>query len=466
MRLPPVLLVAGLAALASAQDAPPAAPAAEPPKATELTFLRVNEQGAEEWWRPRDGAVVVRVPGGSFLRRPYEGTVAKSDPRPVDVPSFLVDLKEVTNAQFARFLTAQPAAAEHLRADVPGLVRTAGGWEPAPGLAGHPVTACTGKGALAFAAWVGGRLPNAAEWEKAASGTDGRLYPWGDDAPDAARANFGRPALRGLAPAGSRPLGASPYGCLDMAGNAYERVMTKARSGDALPVMIKGGSWASTHPLNLRVLDLCMQSADVADATVGFRCVMDDPDPSRAPRTAPAAAPLRWTADFDAAVKEARERRVPIFLTLQLDTCGQCDRTRAQLFRDARFVAYCNERMVVVAGHVSGDALDDPHPAGEGGACPLYPGLTCAQHEAAYARGLGVVGRFVVSPGNFVLDPDATEKGAGARAVLVAEQRLAKWGDDVEGYLRAFDEARGAIAERDAARKDAHDGAHEDAKGE
>ena len=116
-----------------------------------------------------------------------------------------------------------------------------------------------------------------------------------------------------------------------MAGNVYERVVMpgrRQRDGSPLPIMIKGGSWLSPHPLNLRVADMCVQPLEVAEHSVGFRCVMTDPHPERPTRTAEGPARLRLATDFDAAVAEAKRRRVPIFLSLLIDTCGQCDRTR------------------------------------------------------------------------------------------------------------------------------------------
>ena len=78
-------------------------------------------------------------------------------------------------------------------------------------------------------------------------------------------------------PVGSYPEGVSPFGCLDMAGNVYERCWMR-RGDRRLPIMIKGGSWLSPHPINLRVLDMCVQGMPHAEASVGFRCVMKDPD--------------------------------------------------------------------------------------------------------------------------------------------------------------------------------------------
>jgi formylglycine-generating enzyme required for sulfatase activity len=441
MRLLSAALSLALCVPVLARDEPPA-PAA--PK--RIVFLALNAQGAEEWLRVTDGAVVVRVPRGDYLRRPYEPSATTAEPKAVSVESCYVDKYEVTNARFARFLAARGRDLSKLwREDVPGVVRRGDGFAAAPGMDEFPVTAATGFGALAYAEWAGARLPQQIEWEKAAGGPTGRVWPWGSEPPDASRANFGRPEARGPERVGSHAAGASFYGCMDMAGNVYDRVIVQRGAREA-PAMLKGGSWASPHPLNLRVLDLCMQPTEVADRTVGFRCAMDDDEPERPTRTAAAPPALKLATDFDAAVEEAKRRHVPVFLSLLFDTCGQCDRTRAELFRDPRFVAYCNENLVVIVGHAPGDADDEPHPAREGGACPLYPGLSCEQHLELYSRGLQVVGSFVVSPGNFVLHPDRMKKGAAADVILVREFDLPKWGDDVDAYLAAFEKARAAMA--------------------
>jgi hypothetical protein len=206
--------------------------------------------------------------------------------------------------------------------------------------------------------------------------------------------------------------------------------------------MIRGGSWASPHPLNLRTFDLCMQSLDVGDRTVGFRCVV------REGQGLPlvAGAKLRLAKTWGDALREARERNVPLFLTLQYDTCGQCDRTKVGLFRDPDFVRACNSEVVMAVGHVAHDGADDPHPEDPSGRCTLYPGISCMDHIDLFYEGLKRVDFFRISPGNFLLDP-RTDDACRERVkwLLIDEGELPKSGVGAEAYVEKFRQAQAKL---------------------
>jgi formylglycine-generating enzyme required for sulfatase activity len=176
-----------------------------------------------------DGSLLVLIPAGPFLMGlPESDFLAEDHEKPqrrVDLPAYWIDVYPVTNACYARFLEAGGYERREFW--------TAAGWEwkrrervwhplmwGEPGWDGgaQPVAGVSWFEADAYARWAGRRLPTDAEWEKAARGTDGRRYPWGDAWPSAAVANFDMAAGR-TTPVGLYPEGVSPYGCHDMAGN-------------------------------------------------------------------------------------------------------------------------------------------------------------------------------------------------------------------------------------------------------
>lgn len=156
-----------------------------------------------------DQATYVFIPGGDFLM----GSTLETDEQPehtVTVTSFWISQTEITNAQYGRCVEAGECTPPH-NSD----------WET-PERADFPVTHLDWGQASTYAHWAGGHLPTEAQWEKAARGTDGRTFPWGNEGADAQHLNFN--SSQGPVAVGSYPAGASPYGVLDMAGNVEEWV--------------------------------------------------------------------------------------------------------------------------------------------------------------------------------------------------------------------------------------------------
>jgi formylglycine-generating enzyme required for sulfatase activity len=164
---------------------------------------------------------MVTIPAGEFLMGSPEGK-GRADERPqrsVYLDAFLIDQVEVTNQRYMQFVKATG------HRNPPNPYGT-GPLLSIKGLEQLPVVQTTWYDAKAYCAWAKKRLPTEAEWEKAARGTDGRLYPWGNDPPTATRANFDREweDEHTLHAVGSLPDGDSPYGVKDMAGNVREWV--------------------------------------------------------------------------------------------------------------------------------------------------------------------------------------------------------------------------------------------------
>jgi formylglycine-generating enzyme required for sulfatase activity len=159
--------------------------------------------------------VMVCVPAGAFLMGSTDGDPYANDreqpQHAVHLDAFWIDEHEVTNTQYRKCVEA-------------GACQEPGCWTDSRlSSPDQPVVCVAWDDAQAYAAWVGGRLPTEAEWEKAARGTDGQIYPWGDSPPDCYKANYWGCTGWPLS-VGTHPDGASPYGALDMAGNVWEWV--------------------------------------------------------------------------------------------------------------------------------------------------------------------------------------------------------------------------------------------------
>jgi hypothetical protein len=205
-------------------------------------------------------------------------------------PPFLMDRYEVTNADFQAFVAAggyqSPAywpeqmlvAGELLsfgrameafvdRTGSPAPRGWSGGVHP-PGEADHPVVGVSWYEARAYALWAGKELPTWEQWWYAALGGEAVSYPWGDDVMGVyARANFNQVAT---APVGAHPLGVSPFGVHDMAGNVREWLLD-ARSDDGRRIAV-GGSWLDASYMFEAAHAESFDPA-FSKETIGFRCV-------------------------------------------------------------------------------------------------------------------------------------------------------------------------------------------------
>lgn len=243
---------------------------------TILPAAQVFGEEAAKSITARDGSVMVLVPAGEFVMGSGEGKPDERPPHTVNLPSYYIDKNEVTNAQYFQFMTQTHTP--------PPL-----NWEGAkfkPKTDHWPVTGVSWFDAMRYAAWAGKRLPTEAEWEKAARGTDGRRFPWGnEDQPDARNLS----GSEGVHPVGENPKGASPYGCLDMAGNAWEWVADWYEaypSSDTRSVhfghqykSIRGGG--SIYFYGIDNTGRCSQRGRLVSFgnydALGFRCVQDLP---------------------------------------------------------------------------------------------------------------------------------------------------------------------------------------------
>lgn len=174
------------------------------------------------------------IAAGDFTMGSNDGPDDEKPEHRVFVKSFSIDVLPVSNADFAKFLNARGlknSLGESFYDDDDRDARIHQQnsiWEADRGYATHPVNEVSWVGARDYCSWLNKRLPTEAEWEKAARGTDGRRYPWGNSKPDQTRALYGAP-YNASAPVNAFPAGASPYGVLDLSGNQWEWVASAYR---------------------------------------------------------------------------------------------------------------------------------------------------------------------------------------------------------------------------------------------
>ena len=240
---------------------------------------------------------------GSALERSKHAKLDESPIHAVNLAPFYIDRFPVTNAEYKRFIRSTdypPPAHWH-------------GARLRHGEENLPVVGVNWHDATAYAQWAGKRLPTEAEWEKAARGVDGRIYPWGDNFEPSNSANETHSVTENtnsgliaqlltdhLTPVGSRPSVSSPYGTDDMAGNVWEwtadwyRPYNENRHHEreygAKQKVLRGGSWLEvrdhTAEQYFRCANRLHAPQDYAAKNIGFRCAKD-PTPEEIQRHAP-----------------------------------------------------------------------------------------------------------------------------------------------------------------------------------
>jgi formylglycine-generating enzyme required for sulfatase activity len=206
----------------------------------------------------------ILIPAGPTIQGSTKGADDERPSRKKTLPAFKIDRTEVTRAAYARCVAARRCAKTEADLQTDPLL---------------PMTNVNWHEARTFCTYAGGRLPTEAEWEKAARGTDGREFPWGD-APACDKANWGN--FEGEGPCAGKnpghpvpvaqfPDGASPYGVLDLAGNVWEWVEDRY---DLEPDrrVVRGGSCCS-YFVAPRSANRNAWDPKHRDLDLGFRCV-------------------------------------------------------------------------------------------------------------------------------------------------------------------------------------------------
>ena len=260
------------------------------------------DKSAESQEGDRSGKMVL-IPAGEFIMGSDQGREDEAPAHLVYLDGFWIDQYEVTNQEYLRFV--QETGISPPRYWLKGMYPS--------GQETYPVVGVRWKDAEAYCAWAGKRLPTEAEWEKACRGTEGKIYPWGND-PDPLRVNVTYPSEGpqprqwddawallihpqpdehpSLKPVGSYPDGVSPFGIYDLVGNASEWVADyynwdgywEISTDNPLVLdppwnhVLRGSAWLMPYGGDLgghdtnRCTARSSSHGDTRDARVGFRC--------------------------------------------------------------------------------------------------------------------------------------------------------------------------------------------------
>lgn len=216
----------------------------------------------------------------------------------ITLKSYWIDIYETTNAQYLEFVKAtghRPALDDTCTTDSCWEGNLWKGESFSPLIKNQPVTQVDWYDAVAYCEWRGKRLPTEAEWEKAARGPSGNIYPWGNGSPKG-KATYGKKwqGIATMTNVGTYPGGVSIYGVHDMAGNVWEWVSDwyhrtyyrKSRKKNPKGYtkgefkVLRGGSWVN-FPDSLRSSFRRWSRPDVRFNDTGFRCAKDSKEAFR-----------------------------------------------------------------------------------------------------------------------------------------------------------------------------------------
>lgn len=217
----------------------------------------------------------------------YEGYIPPPDrihqvisfTKEVRIKSIAMDLTPVTNRQYFEFMKDS----NYQPSDPMNFLKHWLNGKPQVDLLDHPVVYVSLADARAYANWVGKRLPREEEWQQAAQGITGLVYPWGNEY-NPERCNHGQ--YGGTTPVKQFPQGRSPYGCHDMCGNVWELTESERTDGHTRYVLLKGGSWfeaensdwyfqGGPQPAERSSKYILFWPGLDRSPTIGFRCVGD-----------------------------------------------------------------------------------------------------------------------------------------------------------------------------------------------
>ena len=223
---------------------------------------------------------MVYVPGGTFEMGSAERFEYEQPAHTVTLDGFWIDQTEVTNAYYARCV-----AAGVCRPPIYSSSFTRESYYGDSKYDAYPVVLVDWNDATTYCGWAGGRLPSEAEWEYAARGPDGHIYPWGNDPPDDTLLNYNRSLTGDTKQVGSYPKGQSWAGALDMAGNVFEWVNDWFGSYPSEPQVnpsgpaggqyrvLHGGSWYDAAE-SVRAASRANVAPDSRHLTAGVRCAV------------------------------------------------------------------------------------------------------------------------------------------------------------------------------------------------